>query len=157
MTHKNLAENSTRPAVEPPTGEAEIDTITNRLGLADLEEDRTGGKADEKEDEDSLVLPEGPVSEEVRQRQVAEAAAEAAKGRRKEVDEKVSAVLSAAGDLWSIENNEEAKAKREARQTRDRLQQEHANRLQALEAVEASRRADANHAMAWKKWVESKA
>lgn len=138
------------------TGEAEMDTITNRLGQADLEDDRTGGEADEEEDEDSLFLPEGPVSEEVRQIQVAKAAAEAAAVRQKDEDEKASAVLSAACDLWSIENNEEAKAKREARQIQDRQQQELANRLKALEAVEASRRADANHAAAWKKWMEGK-
>lgn len=59
--------------------------------------------------------------------------------------------------MWSIENNEEAKAKREAQRIQDRLQQEEDNRVQVLEAARARRRADANHAAAWKKWVEDKA
>lgn len=59
--------------------------------------------------------------------------------------------------MWSIENNEEVKAKREAQRIQDRVQQEHDNRVQVLEAAEARQRADANHAAAWKKWVEDKA
>ncbi|MCJ1343543.1 hypothetical protein MMC31_001738, partial [Peltigera leucophlebia] len=157
LTQTNLAEDSTRPAVEPPTGKAEIDAITTRLGQAVLKEDRTEEEADKEEDEDSLFLPEGPISEEVRQRQAAEAAAKAAAAKQKEEDEQTSSALSAACDMWSIENNEEAKAKREAQQIQERLQQEHANRMQELEAAEASRRADADHAAAWKKWVEGKA
>lgn len=157
LTQTILAEDTTRPAIEPPTGKAEMDAITNRLSEAALKEDRTEGEADEEEDEDSLFLPEGPVSEEVRQRQAAEAAAEATAAKQREEDEQTFAALSTACDMWSIENNEEAKAKREARRIQDRLQQEEDNRVEVLEAARARRRADANHAAAWKKWVEDKA
>lgn len=157
LTQTNLAEETTRPAIEPPTGKAEMDAITNCLSQTALKEDRIDGEADDEEDEDSLFLPEGPVSEEVRQRQAAEAAVEATAAKQREEDEQTSAVLSTACDMWSIDNNEEAKAKREAQRIQDRLQQEHDNRVQVLEAAEARRRADANHAAAWKKWVEDKA
>ena len=157
LTQTILAEDTTRPAIEPPTGKAEMDAITNRLSEAVLKEDRIEGEADEEEDEDSLFLPEGPVSEEVRQRQAAEAAAEATAAKQREEGEQTSTALSTACDMWSIENNEEAKAKREVQRIQDRLQQEEDNRVQVLEAARARRRADANHAAAWKKWVEDKA
>lgn len=157
LTQTNLAEDNTRPAIKPPAREPEMRAITDRICQFGLEESSIEREADDEEDEDSLFLPEGPISEEVRQTQAAEAAAKAAAAQQQEEDEKNSASLSVAIDMWSIDNSEEAKAKREARRIQDRLKQDHTNRMEALKIAEASRLADANHASAWKKWMEDKA
>lgn len=44
LTQTNLAEDTTRPAIEPPTGKAEMEAITNCLSHTALKEDRIEGE-----------------------------------------------------------------------------------------------------------------
>lgn len=147
LIQTNLKEDDPHPAADPTAGAAEMEVIANRLSQAALEKDGVD-----------------PGSEEVRRRQKAEAVAKAAvvkqkkaAYRQKKADQQASAALSAACDKWSIADGEDAKVKREAQQTQDRLQQEHADRMQALEDAEASRQADAKHTALMKRLMETRA
>lgn len=147
LTQTNLTEDNPRPATDPTAGAAEMEVIANRLSQAALEKDGVD-----------------PGSEEVHQTQEAEAVAKAAVAKQKKAahkqkkaDQRTSAALSAACDKWSINDDKSAKVKKEAKQTQDRLQQEHADRMQALEDAEASRQADAKHTALMKRLMETRA
>lgn len=147
LIQTNLTEDDPHPAADPTAGAAGMEVIANRLSQAALEKDG---------------VDRG--SEEVRRTQEAEAVAKAAvvklkkaAYRQKKADQQASAALSAACDKWSIADDEGAKVKREAQQTQERLQQEHADRMQALEDAEASRQADVKHTALMKRLMETRA
>lgn len=147
LTQTNLAEDDSRPAPDPPAGAAEMEPIANGPSQATLEND-------------GVDL----VSEEVRKTQEAKAVAKAAAVKQKKAarrqkrkeDAKTSADLSTACDMWSIKEDEGAKVKREAQEAQERIRQEHADHLQALEEAEAKREADAKHAAVMKRLVEAR-
>lgn len=148
LTQTSLAEDDSRPATDPTAGAAETEPTANGPSQANLEND-------------GVDL----VSEEVRQKQEAETAAKAAavkqkkaaRKQKRKADEKTSAALSTACDMWSITEDEGAKVKREAQQSQERIRQEHADHLQALEDAEAKRQADAKQAAVMKRLVEARA
>lgn len=148
LTQTNLAEDDSRPATDPTVEAAEIELVDNGLSQVALEND-------------SVDL----VSEEARQKQEAEAVAKAAvvkqkkaaRKQKRKAAEKTSAALSTAFDNWSITEDEGVKVKREAQETQERIRQEHADHLQALEDAEAKREADAKKAAVLKRLVEARA
>ena len=148
LTQTSLTEGDSRPATDPTAGAAETEPIANGPSQATLEND-------------GVDL----VSEEVRQKQEAETAAKAAavkqkkaaRKQKRKADEQTSAALSTACDMWSITEDEGAKVKREAQQSQERIRQEHADHLQALEDAEAKRQADAKQAAVMKRLVEARA
>lgn len=148
LTQTNLTEDDSRPATDPTVEAAEIEPIANGRSQVALEND-------------SVDL----VPEEARQKEEAEAVAKAAavkqkkaaRKQKRKADEKTSAALSTAFDKWSITEDEGAKVKREAQETQERIRQEHADHLQALEDAEAKREADAKKAAVLKRLVEARA
>lgn len=148
LTQTNLAEDDSRPATDPTAGAAEMEPIAN-------------GPSQAASENDGVDL----VSEEVRQKHEAETVAKAAAAKQKKAarkqkrkaDEKISAALSTACEMWSITEDEGAKVKREAQETQERIRQEHADHLQALEDAEAKRQADAKQAAVMKRLVEARA
>lgn len=145
LTQTNLAEDDSRSATDPTVEAAEIEPIASQVAL----------------ENDSVDL----VSESARQKQEAEAVAKtaavkqkkAARKQKRKAAEKTSAALSTAFDNWSITEDEGAKVNWEAQETQERIRQEHADHLQALEDAEAKREADATKAAVLKRLLEARA
>lgn len=158
LTRTNLTEDDSRPATDPTAGAAEMEPI------ADSPATDPPAVAAEMKPIASRPSQADIDSEEVRQRQEAEAVAKAAAvkqrkaaaHKQKKADKQTAAALSAACDMWSITEDEGAKAKREAQEAQERIRQQHADHLQALEDAEARRQAEAKQAAVMKRLVEAR-
>lgn len=141
LTRTILGDNaaSTNLAVATPARTDIIDAITHRLGQAILGKDENqrlatlpagGQKAAEKEDQ-GAKLPSA-------ENQIAE---KATRSQTKEREDAIDA-LGAACSSWSLEDDTEAEARREAQQRREQIQKTHEDKMMALKNAEAKRRAD---------------
>lgn len=129
-------------AVATPARTDDIDTITNRLGEAILGEDenqrlvtpaaqeeKAGGEGDQAAKLDEVRSAENHVPE------------KASRPKSKEGEDAINA-LDAACSSWSIEDDEEAEARREAQQLKEQIRMKHGEKMETLEKAEAKRRAD---------------
>lgn len=141
LTQTVLADDTvpTSPTVAPSANLDEMDEIANRLGQAILEENNdqrpaTPPAGPEKEDREAELDPPRAVE----------------KGKGRETEEEVGEInaLGAAWSSCSLEDDEEAKAQREAQQLQEQTQKAQEDEKRALELAEAKKESDEFDALA---------
>lgn len=141
LTQTVLADDTvpTSPAVAPSANPDEMDEIANRLGQAILEENT---------DQRLETPPAGPKKEDPEAELDPARAVEKGKGR--ETEEEVGEIdaLGAAWSSCSLEDDEEAKAQREAQQLQEQTQKAQEDEKRALELAEAKKESDEFDALA---------
>lgn len=141
LTQTVLADDTvpTSPTVAPSANLDEMDEIANRLGQAILEENN---------DQRPATPPAGPEKEHPEAELDAPSAVEKGKGR--ETEEEVGEIdgLGAAWSSCSLEDDEEAKAQREAQQLQEQTQKAQEDEKRALELAEAKKESDEFDALA---------
>lgn len=130
---------TTSPAVAPSAIPDEMDEIANRLGQAIL-----GGNTDQR----LATPPAGPEEEDPEAELEPTSAVDKGKGR--ETEEEVGEIdaLGAAWSSCSLEDNDEAKAQREAQQLQEQTQKEQEDEKRASELAEAKKESDEFDALA---------
>lgn len=128
LTQTVLADDTvtTSPAVAPSANPDEMDEIANRLGQAIL-----GGITDQR----LATPPPGPEEEDPETELDPARAVDKGKGRETEEEVEINA-LGAAWGSCSLEDDEEAKAQREAQQLEEQRQKEEEDEKRAFELAE---------------------
>lgn len=167
LTQTILGDNpvNTNLAVATPARTDDIDTITNRLGEAILGEDENQRLVTLPAEEEKAVgggdqaaklnevrsteneMPEKESTLKAKEREDEVRSAEnhvpekANRPKSKEGEDAINA-LGAACSSWSLEDDEEAEARREAQQLKEQIRMKHGENMETLEKAEAKRRAD---------------
>lgn len=167
LTRTILGDNAvnTNLVVSTPARTDDIDTITNRLGEAILGEDENQRLVTLPAEEEKAVggQDQGAKLDEVRSaedgtpentsRPKAEEGVDEVSSANDHIPEKASrpkpeegedaiTALGAACSNWSIEDNEEAEARRESQRLKEQVRVKHEEKMRTLEAAEARRRSE---------------
>lgn len=142
LTRTILGDNAVNPtpAVATPARTDDIETITNRLGEAILGDDESQRLVTLPAEENEAVGggDQGAKPDEVESAED-KASEKASRPKSKEGEDAINA-LDAACSNWSLEDEEEAGARREAERLKEQVRMKHEEKMRALEIAEAKRR-----------------